>query len=84
MSIAEIDELRYCSQWAFIHAQLSRVPFALARFSCFVFDPRSTEQQTLSEVFTVNSQTRAMYAIFIFSIKFLHSLQCVRVHYSTP
>jgi len=25
-----------CSQWAFIHALLSRVPFALARLSCFV------------------------------------------------
>jgi len=24
-----------CSQWAFIHALLSRVPFALAGLSCF-------------------------------------------------
>ena len=26
-----------CSQWAFIHALLSRVPFALAGLSCFTF-----------------------------------------------
>jgi len=25
-----------CSQWAFIHALLSRVPFALAGLSCFL------------------------------------------------
>jgi len=37
MSVAEIDELRFCSQWCFIHAPLSHVPFALARLSCYSY-----------------------------------------------
>ena len=33
--VAGIGELRFCSQWAFKHAPLSRILFLLARLSCF-------------------------------------------------
>jgi len=37
MSFASIGELRFGSQWAFLHAPLSRVPFALAGLSYLMF-----------------------------------------------
>jgi len=35
-----------CSQWAFIHALLSRVPFALAGLSCFLAGANHVDQLT--------------------------------------
>jgi len=35
-----------CSQWAFIHALLSRVPFALAGLSCLILSFKKVGWQT--------------------------------------
>ena len=68
-----------CSQWAFIHALLPRVPFALAGLSCFFFLPLVVKTKFVlsfrNNISQENNLQHTAHVVFVLSLK-PYSVSC--------